>query len=272
MARDPENAKAWHRRHYEKNREALVEKSRQYALENPEKIKAGSKRQYEKKRDILLEKTRQWRSANPEKIKASRKKYNAAHAEQLIAAEKERYAKDPEGQKARAAEYRKNNPEKVRETAKRHHQKHRERRAAESKAWRERNPEKTKENRDRWFRENPEKTRLYGHERRAIQRGSGGKVTVAEIQDLWKKQDGKCVYYAVCGNILTDKGPYAAQRDHIEPLKPIDPTKPPGKNSIENIALLCGLCNRRKKNNDPYAFTQRYEGRLFPDLPQKAKR
>ncbi len=56
-------------------------------------------------------------------------------------------------------------------------------------------------------------------------------------------------------------------RDHIEPLKPIDKSKPPGSNTIDNIQLLCQPCNSNKKNHDPYKFTQEHAGRLFPDLP-----
>lgn len=244
----------------------------------PEEARIGRreavKRYAERHPEIVQARTQAWRDANREHISAYDKDRRSTEEfkKKSQGNEKERYAKDPETGKARAAGWRQKNAAILKEVWKKQRAKNPEKRKENNRRWKREHPEEVKAAEKAWREANPEKTRLYGHERRAIQRGSGGKVTVAEIQDLWKKQDGKCVYYAVCGNILTDKGPYAAQRDHIEPLKPIDPTKPPGKNSIENIALLCGLCNRRKKNNDPYAFTQRYEGRLFPDLPQKANR
>ena len=220
-----------------------------------------------------LASTRSWRARNKAEILAREKaaRTTPEFKEKSRQYEKARYAADPEKGRTRSREWRLKNPELAKKSQREHHKKHAEKRKAQARKWREDHPEQVKANERAWRKANAEKSRLYGHNRRAIMRGSGGKVTEAEIKALWEKQGGLCAYFSVCGNPLKETGKYAAQRDHIQPLKPKDPNQPPGRNEISNIQLLCGFCNRKKKNDDPYRFTQVHEGRLFPDLPRKAK-
>jgi len=241
---------------------------------SPEEDRIGRReavRRYrEKNRELMLERTRQWRKKNPEKLKEACQKRKIEKRDELIAYEKQRYAKDPEKGKARARRWVENNPEKYKAALARRVRTEYDREMA--RKWRKENPEKVKKATKQWAQANVEKVREYGHRRRAIQRGSGGRITPKQIQELWEKQNGLCVYYANCGNALSREGKWPVQLDHIDPLMPKDASRKPGAHSIENAQLLCGLCNRKKRNHDPYKFTQAHEGRLFPDLPRDPKK
>jgi len=78
--------------------------------------------------------------------------------------------------------------------------------------------------------------------RRAMQRELGGSFTVAEIQELFVLQEGKCVY---CKADLSMVG---FHRDHMTPLVR------GGSNEISNIQLLCPNCNRRKHDKTHEEF------------------
>ena len=241
----------------EEKRAAQREATRRYTAKNHESV---------------LEKNRKWRKRNPEKVSIYRTKYRQDNAERMAAYEKVRYAKDPDSAKKRAAEWREHNQDRLHEYYRQRYRDNAEEMKAQYKQWRAENKDKLRQRFREWSKANPEKVRLYGHERRAILRGSGGKIAPEEIAELWSNQNGRCVYFSVCGNVLVENGRNAMQRDHIHPLRPKDRTVAPGRNEISNIQLLCGSCNRKKKNQDPYQFTQAYEGRLFPDLPQSDTR
>lgn len=242
------------------------------ARRSPEEDRIGKReavRRYrEKNRELALERTRQWRNKNPEKLKAAGLKRKSEKRAELAAYEKQRYAKDPEKHRDRARKWRKKNPDKVKAQRARRIRTEYDREIL--KRWRLENAERVKATYKKWCAANIDKVREYGHRRRVAQRGSGGRITAKQIQELWDKQNGMCAYTATCGNVLSREGQWPMQLDHIDPLTPADSNRKPGAHSIENVQLLCGLCNRRKKNKDPYTFTQAYEGRLFPDLPQKS--
>jgi 5-methylcytosine-specific restriction endonuclease McrA len=240
----------------EEERIGRREAVKRYAQRHPERVKAriAAWRQNNKEYTAAYDKTRR----STEEFKEKSKIF-----------EKERYAKDPEFHKGRSAKWRKDNAATIKDHWKKHRQKNKEQRAAQSKKWRIEHREHYKAMQKAWAQANREKVRLYGHGRRVRMRNSGGKITVAQINELWKKQGGKCAYFAVCGNLLTDDRQYGAQLDHIDSLKPADANRAPGRHEIDNAQLLCGLCNRKKKNHDPYKFAQEYAGTLFPDLPKK---
>ena len=75
---------------------------------------------------------------------------------------------------------------------------------------------------------------MISSKRRAIQHKANGSYTVQEIENLYSKQEGLCVY---CKTQLKVTG---FHRDHKTPLIR------GGDNSIDNIQLLCPDCNRKK--------------------------
>lgn len=238
---------------YRSNPDAVKKASKKYAKENPEKISGRKK---------------EWDLANRE----NRKKYLDANREKINTQAVARYKATAPRKREQTRDQRKKNPERHRESHARWIAKNKEHIAEYTKKrWAE-NREKISEASRKWHKENPEKVREYSQKRRADKIGSDGTVTAKEIRALWERQQGKCAYFSVCGNDLGERGIRGAHRDHIEPLIPKDPTREPGRHTISNIQLLCGSCNSRKRNNDPYAFTQRHEGRLFPDLPMVSKK
>ena len=70
--------------------------------------------------------------------------------------------------------------------------------------------------------------------RRAVAINAEGRFSVKEIEELFIKQEGLCVY---CQADLRDTG---FHRDHMIPLVR------GGSNGIKNIQLLCPKCNMKK--------------------------
>lgn len=85
--------------------------------------------------------------------------------------------------------------------------------------------------------------------RRAKKRGNGGKHTAADIEELYRKQKGKC---ANCRVALRKKY-------HVDHVMPICLG---GSNGPENLQLLCAPCNQRKSGKDPAEWAQQ-NGKLF---------
>lgn len=79
--------------------------------------------------------------------------------------------------------------------------------------------------------------------RRARKKCATGSFTAKDIDDMYSRQNGKCVY---CEADLVN----GFHRDHIMPLAL------GGCNSIENIQLLCQKCNGRKGSKDPVSFAK----------------
>lgn len=82
------------------------------------------------------------------------------------------------------------------------------------------------------------KTAARGNARRAKKARAGGTFTTTQIEDLRRKQRGRC---AACAGTLGA----SFHRDHIVPLAL------GGHNGIDNIQLLCVACNSRKGAKDP---------------------
>lgn len=105
----------------------------------------------------------------------------------------------------------------------------------------------------------PEKRAIGRHVRRARVFAAGGSFTAQEINDLYEKQYGVCVY---CPADLSGKNYHI---DHIMPLVLL------GRNSIENLQLLCPTCNHRKGGMHPDKWhailkaEQLYEKDIFDD-------
>lgn len=105
----------------------------------------------------------------------------------------------------------------------------------------------------------PEKRANSRHVRRSRVFAAGGSFTGQEINDLYEKQYGVCVY---CPADLSGKNYHI---DHIMPIVL------GGRNSIENLQLLCPTCNSRKGGMHPDEWEirlkaeQLYEKDIFDD-------
>lgn len=90
----------------------------------------------------------------------------------------------------------------------------------------------------------PEYRASYEQLRQSRKKASGGSFNHAQIEDLYRKQRGKC---AVCREpVKLSK----MQRDHIEPIAL------GGSSDITNIQLLCRPCNQSKHAKPPIDFMQ----------------
>jgi 5-methylcytosine-specific restriction endonuclease McrA len=91
-----------------------------------------------------------------------------------------------------------------------------------------------------WREKNIEKERAKTRNYRAKKK-AGGSHTGQEIENLYLAQNGRCFYcHKKVGNNF--------EVDHIIPISKN------GKNTIENLAIACRSCNRRKHNKLPGDF------------------
>lgn len=168
-----------------------------------------------------------YRAANTEKTRAAKAKWNAANKVKIKAACAKYYADNIEKCKANIAKWSAANPDKTRAAAAR---------------WRASNPEKKKAINAKWKAANLYSLRLYQHNRRAIKRESGGKLTKGLAERLFKLQRGKC---ACCGVKLVED-----HMDHVIPLAL------GGPNEDWNMQLLCPPCNLQKGAKHPVDYMQ----------------
>lgn len=248
------------RRIYEaEHREEIREQRRKWAEKNADRIREVSRMRREQNTDIIREQQRSWRERNADKKHADGRRWHRENPERSKA-NLERWKKENAEQvKKKKAEYRAD-PEK------------RKLEQASAQKWREENREKLRED-ARQYRQLPEvklQRAIWQRERDALKAGSGGKVTPAEIEELWKKQDGKCVFFMTCGSTLDEGKRRQWHVDHIDPLRPKDKSRAPGRHVIDNLQLLCGACNISKHASDPYTFAQQ-NGLLFCDIVDVAK-
>ena len=82
---------------------------------------------------------------------------------------------------------------------------------------------------------------------RNIKVGGNG-LTVNELKNIYKNQEGKCVYCKK--QIQHGVGENSYHLDHIIPIAF------GGQNTVTNIQLLCPTCNIRKGNINPVMFVQ----------------
>jgi len=184
-----------------------------YRKANPERVRAY---------------TATWCKANPERMKATQAAWNAANPGRRAATTAAWAKANPERGKARSAAWNVANPE---------------RRDANNAAYRKNNPERINAAVAAWAKANPDRRCINEHNRRAMKRASGGKLSPDLAAKLFKQQKGKC---PCCGKPLGKD----YHLDHIMPLAL------GGANVDSNIQLLRAKCNRQKHTTHPIDFMQ----------------
>lgn len=198
----------------------------------------------------------EYRAANRERIHAYYVKWQAANADKRRAVQA-KYSKDNRDKlRLAAAKWRAENRDRVRENAARWRAQNREKIRAREAEYRNKNKKKLQENKTRWYIRNmdrmkaiasewaasrPDVIKAYAHNRRA--RAGSGKLSKDISSRLFKLQRGLC---ACCKQPLGNK----YHLDHIMPLAL------GGTNTDDNVQLLRGQCNLRKRAKHPIDFMQ----------------
>lgn len=187
-------------------------------------------------------------------VAARKREYNRA-----------RYAAKREQVKAQVAAYRAANSDKVRtgnlSYAQRNAEKisryqaeyraaHREQACIVASEWRKANPVRAKAAVDAWYAAHPDAMRIKKQNRRALKKGSGGRLSSGLVDFLMAMQKGKC---AGCRGSLKALGLHL---DHIFALSK------GGEHADRNMQLLCPPCNMAKSDLSPDVWARRL-GRLL---------
>lgn len=143
----------------------------------------------------------------------------------------------------RKRKYYLNNIDDHRERSKKYYLQNSEKIKLRSSAWYIENIDRASESRKLYHSANIDKWRVYGQNRRARKKSSGGILSIGLKEKLFKLQKGKC---ACCKSKLI-KGYHM---DHIIPLAL------GGPNIDTNIQLLCKHCNCSKQDKHPIEFMQ----------------
>lgn len=107
------------------------------------------------------------------------------------------------------------------------------------------------EKQKQWRDANPERHRSYLAKRRKQLQSSGESFSASDVKELFATQGGKCAEPS-CRTALSD----GYHVDHIMPLAL------GGRNTAENIQLLCARCNVKKGSKHPIRWANE-NGRLF---------
>lgn len=218
------SAAAYYADNAERLRAVQAEKHRA----NPEKKNAATAAYRKRNSDKVKTANAAYRAANADKIRQAKAKWAEENRCKKREAEKTWRLANPEKTQARHAKYRERNPEKAR---------------AASNAWRAANPEKFRASVAAYQVNNPEKRRANEANRRARKLEAGGTHTPDDINDLFRRQRGKCA----CCRASIKRGYHV---DHIHPLAR------GGSNDKANLQLLCPTCNTKKSAKHPIEFMQ----------------
>ena len=167
----------------------------------------------EEKKIVARRNSARWRARHPDKAKEQVARWRA---------------NNPEKAKTLLKKWRAENPQRVREHAARVIRK---------------NPQKNRDRMAAWVKANPELHRANGRNRRARELKAEGRHTAQEVDNLYRRQKGRCAY---CRKPMGQ----AYCVDHIVPLVK------GGSNRLSNIQLACRQCNSRKHAKDPLRFAR----------------
>lgn len=219
---------------------AHLEKAREYKKARSEKMCENWNKYYEANREILLERDHEYKAANREKIREYQRKHFEANREKICERKRELYIENRENIIKQHREWREANPEKVVESSHKYRDANREERNKQAREYHK-----------KIYEEQPERFRIYQHNRRAREAGNGGSFTVDELQTLLDVQEALCFY---CGRLLFESFDLTF---HIEHKVPISRG---GTNYIENIALSCVECNLKKHTKTAEEFLETVGG------------
>lgn len=200
----------------------------------------------------LVEKAKQWRLDNPEKATAVKKRATAyakqrrhkwarEHREEIAAEKARRVAERREKQKISRREKSRRwataNPDKVKAMSTAYGKTERAA-ACRAKHYRNGGKEKTAA----WAKANPGKRKAIGIAYRTRKLGNGGRHTAEDVAAILAAQGGKCAYCRT--------KPTRPEVDHVVPLAL------GGTNDKANLQIVCRTCNARKGAKHPIAFAQ----------------
>lgn len=140
-----------------------------------------------------------------------------------------------------AAARREDDPQRAREKCTEWRLKNPDRARAYSRDWRAKNKERHLASSRAWKRAHQDMVRANWHNRRALEKKAGGKLSAGLAQKLIRLQQGKC---ACCGRELGDN----YHLDHIVPIAL------GGANADDNIQLLRAECNFSKGAKHPVEY------------------
>jgi 5-methylcytosine-specific restriction endonuclease McrA len=129
-----------------------------------------------------------------------------------------------------------------------HYLENRDRYAEQAKRWQQENKDKVGIRNNKWKDANPEMVSASRQNRRSMMRGAEGFHTAEDIQEIFNRQGGRCVY---CRVELKRVGRGKMHIDHIVPLVK------GGSNWPENLQCLCPFCNLSKGALDHFEFERR---------------
>lgn len=188
-----------------------------YRVANPEKVRKASLA---------------WKAVNQQKNRDTERAYRAAHRDKY---------------REHDRRWRRANPDKVRDSVRSYRAANLEKYQKEKSAYRAAHPEMMRKCRKAWKEANPDKVRAINkatcHRRRARQVKADGNHTAKDVSRIRKSQKDRCGY---CREKLKGKG----HVDHILALSR------GGRNSPDNLQLLCEPCNLSKSARDPIEFAQ----------------
>lgn len=238
--------KACHSLYYQRDKERIKERSRQYAEDNKEAIREWRQQHYQENRDRILVERKQYNRQNKDAISVKNKRNREVRGDAIRQQQREHYAL---------------NRERIREQQRQHYAANREQYAQRNKESRERNRAKIAQDhkryyaahkdqiqarQNRWRHENRHKDAAIKRRYKGRKRNAPGTHTGADIALLFKAQGGNCWW---CGKPLPDN----YHVDHVIALNR------GGTNDAKNLCLACPSCNCSKKDKLPSEWI----GRLF---------
>lgn len=78
QAAHPERVAEIKRKHYDANKEAVIERGKKWAADHPDRIQEIKRKYYGDKREEVIQRSAEWKAAHPEETKAAHEKYSAS--------------------------------------------------------------------------------------------------------------------------------------------------------------------------------------------------